>query len=454
MCGNCREFNLLGSIKQIKSTKKLKGVGILIKTTSLGGRAWLHEIESSKFKINRISINFVCQFQPDAASQNTALALMLTKQCAKFPSTQLLGRKLKELYGAVLDSNCTKFGDLQLISFSIMTVDDSFTLGGEPLLESAFDLLCEAIFNPKVDSNGALAKQTTEIEKQNLIELISNELSNKQKLAQLNATKLLFKNENCAHPSFGSIEQAQQINQNNLTQAYRALLENSQIHIMFSNKANAEKIKNVFLKHCTNSSLNNCIELENKPFLVQSSFNLRKQTDCDEISQAHLILSFAAKQPITFDQIPAVKTMVALLGGTPTSKLFSVVREQLSLCYYCAASFNAEKKVIWIISGVSPKNTEHATSAILNQLNELKQGSFSNEELAESKQHLTNNLNLINDNISKLESFFLRKILENKNKNSNSISSELETINDVNSAQIVQAANLFHHASTYILTSK
>lgn len=425
-------------------------MNFLLKTTNLTNNIWLHEIENTKFKTNKISINFVNQFIPQNASLNTALALMLVKQCEKFPSIKQLGQKLKDLYGADLSSNCIKFGDLQIVHFSTSVIKNNFTLKNENLLESAFDLLCEIIFKPKKE-NETLSEKAVEIEKQNLIELISNELSQKQKLAQINAVKLLFKNENCGYPPFGSIDDVKIINKNSLTTAYENLLKTSQIHLIFSTNTNNEALKNIFLSKIKNLNQKAPSALNNNQFVLPANFQTETQIDHDEIMQSKLILGFATKNLIDTKLIPAIKLMTAMFGATPTSKLFSIVREKLSLCYYCAASFNSNKKVIWVSSGVDAKKIELATKTIVEQLNELKNGNFSEQELNQAKRWLINNLRLTTDDIDKTEGFFLEKIL---NKTSASTKEEIENLEKINSNQIVQAANFFHHALTYAIVSK
>ena len=56
----------------------------------------------------------------------------------------------------------------------------------------------------------------------------------------------------------------------------------------------------------------------------------------------------------------AARLMNALLGGTPHSLLFRNVREKLSLCYYCASSYDRLKGLLLIDSGVEEQNAEKA----------------------------------------------------------------------------------------------
>ena len=64
------------------------------------------------------------------------------------------------------------------------------------------------------------------------------------------------------------------------------------------------------------------------------------------------------------EELSAMRMMVAILGGTATSKLFLNVREKQSLCYYCGANLDRTKGIVLIDSGVRPDNAEAAKAAI------------------------------------------------------------------------------------------
>lgn len=77
----------------------------------------------------------------------------------------------------------------------------------------------------------------------------------------------------------------------------------------------------------------------------------------------------------------AARLMNALFGGTPHSMLFRSVREKLSLCYYCASSYDYIKGVMLVDSGVEAAKADEAQAEILRQLDLLRQGAFIDEDL-------------------------------------------------------------------------
>ena len=107
----------------------------------------------------------------------------------------------------------------------------------------------------------------------------------------------------------------------------------------------------------------------------------------------------------------AAQLFAAMLGGTPFSKLFMNVREKLSLCYYCAARYDISNKLLLIDSGVEPKNKQTAQGEILRQLDAIRSGDFTADELANTKLFLINSIKSVNDSQSALASWYLTRTL-------------------------------------------
>ena len=103
--------------------------------------------------------------------------------------------------------------------------------------------------------------------------------------------------------------------------------------------------------------------------------------------------------------------MGAILGGTPTSKLFLNVREKQSLCYYCASRVNNTKGIMLIDSGVETKNIEKAEEAIMEQLRLLKNGCITDEELQNAKLAVKNSLISSQDSLGALQLHYITGVL-------------------------------------------
>ena len=86
-----------------------------------------------------------------------------------------------------------------------------------------------------------------------------------------------------------------------------------------------------------------------------------------------------------------------LLGGSANSKLFQNVREKASLAYTASSSYVRFKSNIFINAGIEIENFEKALKIIKEQLEALKNGEFTEEELENEKKSIISGINLIDD---------------------------------------------------------
>ena len=112
------------------------------------------------------------------------------------------------------------------------------------------------------------------------------------------------------------------------------------------------------------------------------------------------------------DDYVTMLLLTAILGGTPSSKLFLNVREKQSLCYYCLARHYRKKGYIIIESGVEGANLEKAKNAILNEVQELLKGNISDFEIEATKLAMMNGYRSITDTVSGIEGWYLTRILD------------------------------------------
>ena len=102
-----------------------------------------------------------------------------------------------------------------------------------------------------------------------------------------------------------------------------------------------------------------------------------------------------------------------VFGGGPYSKLFLNVREKLSLCYYCSAKYDRRKSSVIIQCGCEEENMDKAVEEILNQLSDIKNGSF-DDAFASSKIALADALNAVYDDSLTLSSWYLTQIADDE----------------------------------------
>ena len=107
----------------------------------------------------------------------------------------------------------------------------------------------------------------------------------------------------------------------------------------------------------------------------------------------------------------AILVFNALYGGSVNSKLFRNVREKLSLCYYADSVCDRIKGLMVVSSGVDFENFETARGEILAQLDAVRVGEFSDEELESARNTVSSSLQSMLDSPGALENYYLFQTL-------------------------------------------
>ena len=86
-----------------------------------------------------------------------------------------------------------------------------------------------------------------------------------------------------------------------------------------------------------------------------------------------------------------------LLGGSANSKLFQNVREKASLAYTASSNYVRFKSNIYIKAGIEIQNYEKAIKIIKEQLESMRNGEFTEEEIENEKKAIISGIDLIDD---------------------------------------------------------
>ena len=82
----------------------------------------------------------------------------------------------------------------------------------------------------------------------------------------------------------------------------------------------------------------------------------------------------------------ATELMDQIYGDGSQSKLFLNAREKKSLCYFCASSYDEVNGVIVVGCGIDNADVDAAKNEILFQLEELRNGNITDEEIRFAKE--------------------------------------------------------------------
>ncbi len=126
--------------------------------------------------------------------------------------------------------------------------------------------------------------------------------------------------------------------------------------------------------------------------------------------QTQLGLSFHGLSARSAD-LPAVKLLAHILGGSMSSRLFVEVREKRGLCYFVGAghvSFE-DTGAFTITSGLDPKRVEEAVHVIWQELQKVTEEGVTASELRHAKDHIRGKMMLYFEDTSNQASWYLRQ---------------------------------------------
>ena len=111
---------------------------------------WFSRIHDPKFYHNSISVTIITPLAEGKTSAAVLAAYLLRMGSRRCRDMTELECRLADLYGAVLDTDISRHGENQLLTFSIAGADDRFALEGESIRRGCADLLGEILLEPKV----------------------------------------------------------------------------------------------------------------------------------------------------------------------------------------------------------------------------------------------------------------------------------------------------------------
>ena len=138
----------------------------------------------------------------------------------------------------------------------------------------------------------------------------------------------------------------------------------------------------------------------------------------------------------------------AILGGTANSKMFQEVREKASLAYTASSNYVRYKSNIFIRCGIEIKNYEKAMEIIRKQLEDMKNGIFTDEDIENAKKGIISGIRSIDDEQDTEITYFLGQELTNSKI---SLDQYVEKIEKVTKKDIVDVANSVSINTVYFL---
>ena len=380
-------------------------------------------------------------------TKNALVPAVLRRGTKNLTTQEEINKKLEEMYGASLDCGLDKTGDNQVLKFYIETVNDEFLpQEAENMLKTSLEKIFEFVFNPYLE-NGCFKKEYVEQEKENIKQIIDGKIDNKARYSLDRCIEEMYKDKPYGLYKYGYVEDMKNINEKNLYEYYQQLINECKIDIFVSGIID-EETENIIKNNENIIKLKDREPQYNEPKIIakrtEKENNVQESMD---VTQGKLIIGMDLDiddDNLRFD----VMIYNSIFGGSANSKLFQNVREKASLAYTASSSYYRLKNNIFINCGIEIKNYEKALEIIKQQIEDMKKGDFTDEEVENAKKGIIASIKTIDDEQDTEITYFFSQELSKSKCN---IEQYMQRISEVTKDKVVDVANKVSINTVYFL---
>ena len=399
---------------------------------------YLTAVQSDKFKTGCFSLNLLRPMKKEEAAANALIPSVLLRGSETCPDIASISAKLDELYGASVGTLVRKKGEVQLVGFYCDYVQDEYV--DEPVFAPLMAFLAELLLNPQLE-NGAFPEAVVDSEKLNLENAMLSRINDKRTYAASQLIRTMCAGQPYGIPRIGEPENLKNITAKSLYAHYRDLLATSRVELFYMGSlspAAVTKVLQTVLAELPRAEV--FVPVGTTP--APQARPVQEKTERLDVTQGKLSLGFftdiTAKEP----RYPALVLAATVFGGGATSKLFTNVREKMSLCYYASASFEKFKGVLSVSSGVEFSKLETAKTEILRQLEACKAGDITDDELESARGYLVSDLKIAMDSPGRLDDYYMGQILLEQDGTMEDLASAIARVTKQEAADAIQALRL------------
>lgn len=407
----------------------------------------VHTIETDKYKTNTLVLKMKAPLSKETVTFRALLPYVLQSGTTTYPSAKQLRTYLDELYGATLNVDLTKKGEHHIITIRLDVANEKFLKEQTPLLNKAVQLLSEIVLQPALE-NGRFVEKIVEQEKRSLKQRIQSVYDDKMRYANLRLVEEMCKGEPYALHTDGQLEDVDHITPENLFDYYQKALQEDEIDLYIIGSIPEERVLELVQSHfsfparTTRPVINQLTE-------KKTITNVNEVKEEQDVKQGKLNIGYRTNVTYEDDDYYALQVFNGIFGGFSHSKLFINVREKASLAYYAASRLESHKGLMMVMAGVEPVNYEKAVQIIRDQMEGMKKGDFTDDEMTQTKAVIRNQLLETIDTPRGLVEVLYHNVVSKRKR---PIEEWLSETDRVSREEVVRVANNIELDTIYFLT--
>ncbi len=420
--------------------------GQAVKISSFNGID-IYRIDTDKFKTSSIHIFFQDNLTRENVTKNALMPAVMRRGSEAYPTFKDISMELENLYGATFDCGVTKKGERHLIHFYTEFLSKRYVPDGTDTFAAGLRLLFDIVTKPAF-INGIFNDDYLTQEKDKLRILIEGRVNDKMSYSVDRCLEEVCKDEPYGIYDYGFVEDLAAISAVDLTNHYRTVMESFPMQIYLAGSisdAEADSIVNMFRGLPRKE-----IKTLGDGFAKKEKKEARYVTETMNVSQGKLCLGYRTNIHPGSNDFQTLMVYSGILGGGIHSKLFQNVREKASLAYYSNSMLEKFKGLMVISSGVEIKNKDKALDIISKQLDEIKNGNISDQEMEATVKSMETGVKSLADSQMNIVDFFLSQTVTGTSDSFNDV---IEKVKKVEKQDVIRIAQGIGLDTVYFLTA-
>ena len=398
-------------------------------------------IHASKYKHMLIGICLNSKINQNNYNQLNMLPSLLEENNRIYKTTNQLNVALDYLYGATFFTSIYQRGHLFSNQFFLKLINEKYVENEEDLIESAFSLIKNIIFDPKKYKH-KLTKKAVDDKIKETYEAMNTIKQDKATLAYVNFVKkisgdlpLIFPLEN----------QLDLVDQNSMTQVYQQLIQQDQLKIYvigdFHESVFDQVIGHVFNDYVPSQNRDD-IQLS-LPFNHDGS--LIEWVDYDDVSISRVYLGYHIIVERNTKEADTIELLSRIIGGDSQSKLFMTIREEMQLVYMIYSSYLYEINTLMIHFESEAKDENVAIDRIKEIILKISNGDISEDEIQRAKRSQIKSYRSVSDSLYGLLKLNINEdIMKNSSFNLDDRIKAVESVTKEDMIKLAQKLSLSH----------
>ena len=406
----------------------------------------LYIIKDKKYKTILATTYIHRELSRKEATYNSLLSKVLKLATSKYSRLTDLNTYAEKLFGCIYDVGVSKRANVQSIVSQVSFLNDFYA--GESIFEKSMQLMLDLLFEPYIVDDGFCADYVNN-QKKNLSDDIDSLINDKRAYASVRCLEEMCRGEKNAIVEIGYKEDLDSISEKNLYEHYQSIIFSSPIDIFVvgdvDDKDTVELLKNYF------SSFNFSITPIN---ILSDLKTVDKEKYVEEnmsVNQGKLAIGLRTGVNLDNPLYYALLTGNSIFGSGAHSKLFNNVREKLSLCYYAYSRLDKYNGIMMIGSGIEFDNFQKTRDAILAELDAVKKGDFTDDELLVAKEYIVSTFSSYEDSPGLLIDYYIGMAFSDNFISHNEV---CEKVKNVSREEIIKAFETVCTDTVYFLNGK